>query len=53
MSFAAVSVNIAGAIWEHIDPAYVFLAFIAVAALIGIPLLISVPETKEIKHLHS
>ena len=50
---AAVSTYIAGAIWEHIGPAYLFWAFIAVAALIRIPLLISVPETKEIKHHHS
>jgi len=50
MLLAAISAYVAGAIWDHIGPAYLFLAFVAVDLLIRIPLLISVPETIELKH---
>ncbi|HIJ54871.1 MAG TPA: MFS transporter [Deltaproteobacteria bacterium] len=50
MSLAAVSAYAAGFIWDTIGPAYLFIAFIGVDLLIRIPLLISVPETKELKH---
>jgi MFS family permease len=50
MSLAAVSAYAAGFIWDTIGPAYLFIAFIGVDLLIRIPLLISVPETKGLKH---
>jgi MFS family permease len=50
MILAAVSAYVAGAIWDNIGPAWLFLAFIGVDLLIRIPLLMSVPETIGIKH---
>ena len=50
MTFAAVSAYAAGFIWDTIGPAYLFIAFIGIDLLIRVPLLISVPETKELKH---
>ena len=50
MSLAAVSAYAAGFIWDTVGPAYLFIAFIGVDMLIRIPLLISVPETKGLKH---
>ena len=50
MTLAAVSAYAAGFIWDTIGPAYLFIAFIGIDLLIRIPLLISVPETKELKH---
>lgn len=45
MVFAAGSVYLAGLIWDHIGPEYIFLAVIAIDILIRIPLLIRMPET--------
>ena len=50
MTLAAVSAYAAGFIWDTIGPAYLFIAFIGIDLLIRVPLLISVPETKELKH---
>ena len=41
---AAVSAYLAGAIWDHIGPAYLFTVFVGIDLFIRIPLLISVPE---------
>jgi MFS family permease len=45
MILASVAAYGAGAIWDNIGPAFLFLAFIGVDLLIRIPLLITVPET--------
>jgi MFS family permease len=50
MILAAVSAYVAGAIWDYIGPAYLFIAFIGVDLLIRIPLLISIPETIGLQH---
>ena len=47
---AAVSAYVAGAIWDNIGPAYLFLVFIIIDLFIRIPLLISIPETIGLKH---
>ncbi|MFC1954691.1 MFS transporter [Chloroflexota bacterium] len=45
MLFSAGAVYIAGLIWDHIGPAYVFLSIIVTDIFIRIPLLIGMPET--------
>ena len=45
MIFAAGSVYLAGVIWDHIGPHFVFLVIIATDILIRIPLLLGMPET--------
>jgi len=45
MMLTAVSAYVAGAIWDGIGPAYLFLAYAGVDLLVRIPLLISIPET--------
>ena len=50
MTLAAVSAYAAGFIWNTIGPPYLFIAFIGIDLLIRIPLLISVAETKGMKH---
>ena len=47
---AAVSAYTAGAIWDHIGPGYLFIAFIGLDLLVRIPLLASVPETMDMDH---
>ena len=47
---AAASAFVAGAIWDNIGPAYLFLAFIIIDLFIRIPLLISMPETIGLRH---
>ena len=50
MILTAISAYAAGAIWDRIGPAYLFLAYVGVDLLIRIPLLISAPETIKLKH---
>ncbi len=50
MILAALSAYVAGAIWDNIGPAYLFITFIGVDMLIRIPLLMSAPETIGINH---
>ncbi|MFC2065524.1 MFS transporter [Chloroflexota bacterium] len=45
MLSAAGAAYLAGAIWDHVGPQYVFIAIIGIDALIRIPLLIGMPET--------
>jgi len=45
MLLAASAALLAGLIWDHIGPTYVFLAVVALELLIRMPLLISMPET--------
>ena len=47
--FAAGMAYLAGAIWDHLGPQYVFVIAIALDACIRIPLLIGMPETLELK----
>ncbi len=42
---SAVMASVGGLIYDNIGPQYVFLAFIAIDALIRMPLLVSLPET--------
>ena len=42
---AAVMASVGGLIYDNIGPMYVFIVFIAVDALVRMPLLISIPET--------
>jgi MFS family permease len=45
MVFSAGAAYLAGAIWDSIDPQYLFIAIVGIDALIRIPLLIGMPET--------
>ena len=45
MSLAACAAYAAGAIWDNIEPQYVFLTVIGLDLLVKMPLLISMPET--------
>jgi len=45
MLFSASAVYLAGLIWDHIGPEYVFLTIIATDIFIRIPLLLRMPET--------
>jgi len=45
MLFSAGSVYLAGVIWDHIGPEWVFMAIIITDILIRIPLLLGMPET--------
>ncbi len=45
MVLSAALALTAGIIWDHIGPQYVFMTFVAVDALIRMPLLMSIPET--------
>ena len=47
--FAAGMAYLAGAIWDHLGPQYVFVIAIALDAVIRIPLLIGMPETLGLK----
>ena len=47
--FAAGMAYLAGAIWDHLGPQYIFLIAIALDACIRIPLLIGMPETLGLK----
>ena len=42
-------VLVAGLIWDHIGPMYVFLAFIAIDVMVRLPLLVTMPETLTLK----
>jgi MFS family permease len=46
----AVSAYLAGAIWDHISPAHLFIIFIGIDLFIRIPLLMSVPEGIKFKN---
>ena len=45
MLLGAAAASLAGLIWDHIGPAYVFLTVIALELLLRMPLLITMPET--------
>ena len=45
MVFSAGSVYLAGVIWDHVGPHYVFLVIIATDILLRFPLLLGMPET--------
>jgi len=45
MLFVAGAVYVAGVIWDHVGPQYLFLSVIAFDILIRVPLLIGMPET--------
>ena len=47
--FAAGMAYLAGAIWDHLGPQYIFLIATGLDACIRIPLLIGMPETLELK----
>jgi MFS family permease len=49
MILTAISAYAAGAIWDGIGPAYLFLAYVGVDLLVRIPLLIGAPETIKLK----
>jgi MFS family permease len=49
MLFSAAMAFLAGLIWDKIGPQYVFITFIALELLIRMPLLISMPETLQIR----
>jgi len=50
MLCAAGAATLAGLIWDHLGPMYVFLAVIAVELLIRMPLLVTMPETLHLNH---
>jgi len=50
MIFAAGSVYLAGVIWDHIGPHYVFLLIIATDIFFRIPLLLGMPETLSMRN---
>ncbi len=53
MIFAAGSVYLAGVVWDHIGPHYVFLIIIATDIFIRIPLLLGMPETLSMRKLQN
>ena len=50
MLLAAVAATMAGLIWDHLGPIYVFITVIVLELIIRIPLLISMPETLHLKN---
>jgi len=50
MFLAAIAATLAGLIWDHIGPAYVFVVVIGLELVIRIPLLITMPETLYLKN---
>lgn len=50
MVFSAGSVYLAGVMWDHFGPEYIFLVIIATDVLIRIPLLLGMPETLKLQN---
>jgi len=50
MLLAAVAATVAGLIWDHIGPAYVFVVVIGLELVIRMPLLMTMPETLHLKN---
>jgi MFS family permease len=50
MLTVAVMVIVAGLIWDHVGPMFVFLAFVAIDMSVRLPLLVTMPETLEIEY---
>ena len=50
MLLGAAAASLAGLIWDHVGPAYVFLTVIALELLLRMPLLITMPETLHRSH---
>ena len=50
MLLAAAAAFMAGLIWDHVGPAYVFVVVIALELVIRMPLLVSMPETLHLKN---
>jgi MFS family permease len=50
MLLGAAAAFVAGLIWDHLGPAYVFLTVIAVEMCVRMPLLITMPETLHLTH---
>ncbi len=50
MLLGAVAATLAGLIWDHLGPAYVFVTVVAIELCIRMPLLITMPETLHLKH---
>jgi len=50
MLVAAIAATLAGLIWDHLGPAYVFLMVIGVDLCIRMPLLTTMPETLHLNH---
>ena len=50
MLVGAAAAMLAGLIWDHVGPAYVFVTVIAIEMCIRMPLLITMPETLHLKH---
>lgn len=50
MLLAAAAATLAGLIWDHLGPAYVFLTVIGLELFIRMPLLITMPETLHLTH---
>jgi len=49
MLVAAAAASLAGLIWDHLGPAYVFLTVIGLDLCIRMPLLVTMPETLHLK----
>ena len=50
MLLAALAATLAGVIWDHVGPAYVFVVVIALELVVRMPLLISMPETLHLRN---
>ena len=50
MLLAACAATVAGLIWDHLGPAYVFVAVIGLELIVRMPLLISMPETLHLRN---
>ena len=50
MMLGAVAATLAGLIWDHLGPAYVFLTVIGLELCVRMPLLITMPETLHLTH---
>ena len=50
MILAAVAATLAGLIWDHIGPAYVFVVVVGLELIIRMPLLMTMPETLHLKN---
>ncbi len=50
MLLGAAAATLAGLIWDHLGPAYVFLTVIGIELCIRMPLLITMPETLHLTH---
>jgi hypothetical protein len=49
MLLAAGSAFLAGILWDHLGPQYLFLVVIGLDAFIRIPLIVGMPETLKLK----